>query len=215
MPSRIGPAGTCRVAIQGNFFGQTVVNVFWVQLTVSGSMTQSVLDAWTLAFGNAYNTNIMPRANGNYHTTSVASTFFVDGTNTNVMSSQQAITGAGGSGVSSEAELSVVLSWNTTAYWRGGKPRSYIPASHVNADASVNSRWSATFITGTITAAQNFLTAINALTGGSIITATKLGIVSFESALTTRVPPIFLPFVGVKVHPRIGTQRRRKGKWQA
>jgi len=63
------------------------------------------------------------------------------------------------------------------------------------------------------TAATGFRTAINALTQGTI-TSTVLGMVSFTTGGVARTPAVFYAFTGATVHQRLGTQRRRLGKWE-
>jgi hypothetical protein len=63
------------------------------------------------------------------------------------------------------------------------------------------------------TAGTNFKSDANALTTGTI-TGTTFGFVSFQSGNAERGTPLFFAITGCIVHPRIGSQRRRNGKWQ-
>jgi hypothetical protein len=67
-------------------------------------------------------------------------------------------------------------------------------------------------VTALTTAGTSFRTAINAITQGTI-TSTVLGFVSFFTGNAPRSPALFFAFSGAKVHPRLGSQRRRLGKW--
>lgn len=213
MATRVGPAGSVRVAVQGTLLGQNIVNVYWAQLTVSGTVTQGDLDTWTAAFGAAFKTDFGSVINGNYQFVSVSAVLFVDGTPTNVLESTQALSGAATGTTNPDAGQAGVVSWLSTAYWRGGKPRSYIALPTGVLSTSVRSTLTSTYITNLGTAAGNFVTAANALTGGSSITGTKLGFVSFFTAGAPRTPPLFFAFTGHKIHPRLAHQRRRDGKW--
>jgi hypothetical protein len=202
-----------RVAVKGTFGGQAIVNVFWCSLTISGSVTQANLDTWTAAFGAAYKLRFASVINSNYTFASVSSTYFVDGTAVNVMQSVQSLSGAATGGSDEIAGLAAVISWTSGAYWRGGKPRTYIAMPSAGVSVTVPGQLGSTYITNLGTAATNFRTDVNALTGGTTITATALGVVSFFSGGLDRVPPVFFAITGNKIHPRIGSQRRRNGKW--
>jgi hypothetical protein len=210
---RIGPALSCRVAISGTFGGQSIVNVFWCQLTSSATITQADLDTWTAAIGAAYKLRFASLINSNYTFALAASTLFVDGTPLNIMQSQQSLSGAATGGADEIAGLAAVISWQSSAYWRGGKPRTYIPMPSAGVSVSAPGQLGATYITNLNTGAGNFRTDVNALTGGTTIASTKLGFVSFFSGGLDRVPPLFFAFTGQKIHPRIASQRRRNGKW--
>jgi len=130
-----------------------------------------------------------------------------------VLQSHVNMTGGGtraGTEINTDA-LSAIVSWITTVYWRGGKPRTYLPPPAI-ADTTGSYHWSPTYLAALQTAGGNFLTAVNALTAGGI-TGTQLGFVSFSSGGVTRTPPVFFPFTGATTHPRMGTQRRRLGAW--
>jgi len=115
-----------------------------------------------------------------------------------------------GTGISDNSAC-VVLSWASSVYWRGGKPRTYLPGI-VNTDV-VNGHTIATAADTEYTSAANsFLTLVNALSATGI-TQTQLGFVSFFSAKVPRNPPIFFPILAGSVHGRLGSQRRRLGAW--
>jgi hypothetical protein len=100
-----------------------------------------------------------------------------------------------------------VMNWRVDKYYRGGKPRSYLPGvTSTNTTDYVHLTTSAinTYQSGM----ANFRTAVNAATSGGI-TAVALGTVSFISAKEWRSPPVFWPYLGVTVRSILGTQRRR------
>lgn len=213
MAARRGPDNSVRVAITGNRVGVNWANVFWVQLSTSGSISQADLDAWTVSFANQYKTSFAPRQDNAVAYVLATSTLFTPGGG--VLQSTSAMTGAGteaGTGVQDNA-ICKVISWLTTVYWRGGKPRTYSPGA-VTTDLATSIALTTTERTNMQTAASGFRTAINALTQGTI-TGTVLGFVSFTTGNAPRPTPLFFAFTGVRVHPRIGTQRRRLGKWIA
>lgn len=191
-----------------------MVNVFWTKLTTSGTVTQADLDTYTTNFGAAFKTAFQATLPPGFTFGTVKSVYFVDGTALNVLESTQAMSGVGTGTASSDRGLAAVISWLSPAYWRGGKPRTYIEAPTGNLDAANVSHWTSTFITALGTAASSFRTAVNALTGGVTITGSQLGFVSFFSGNVLRSPSVFFAISGAKIHPRIGHQRRRDGRWQ-
>ena len=212
MASRRGPDNSVRVAIQGVRNTVPWANVFWCQLSTSGSISQADLDLWLTAFANQYKTSFAPRSDTGVTYSLAVATLFTPGGG--VLQSSSAMTGAGteaGTAITDNA-YSKVISWLSTVYWRGGKPRTYIPGGTAS-DLTGARLLTSTEQTALVTAGNGFRTAINALTQGTI-TATVLGFVSFTSGSVARVPPLFFAVTGSKSHPRIGTQRRRLGKWQ-
>jgi hypothetical protein len=201
--------------MSGNIGGQNVVNVFWCSITTSGTVTQADLDSFTDNFAAAYKSNFDSSQSAKLTHSSCQSTYFVDGTATNVMQSTRTVTGSATGSGTEDAGLSMIVSWLSGAYWRGGKPRTYLAGAGGNLSTTTRNQWTSAYITVVDAAAAAFLTAINGLTGGSTITGTSLGFVSFTSGGSDRTPPLFFAFTGHKLHPRTGQQRRRRGKWLA
>jgi hypothetical protein len=212
MATRRGPNLTVRVAVTGVKNTVPWANVHWCQLTTGSTIIQADLDTWTSAFGTAQGSNIGPQqAPSVTYSLATATLFQPDGS---ILRSVRTVSATG-----SEAGTEMndngpawVISWLSSVYWRGGKPRSYIPGV-MQGDATAPGILTAGAVNTKTTAALAFRTAVNALTAGTI-TGTQLGFVSFRSGNADRVPPIFYPFTGAKVHPRLGNQRRRQGPWQ-
>jgi hypothetical protein len=211
MPTRRGPDNSVRIAISGNWNSKPWANVFHCQLTTSGSISQADLDTWTVAFANQYKTSFAPRMQTAVNYSLATATLYTPGGG--VLSSQQTMTGNGSNGGTAVTDNAAAkcISWLSTVFWRGGKPRTYITGP-TTGDITAGTQISAAEITALTTAATGFRTAINALTATSI-TGTVLGFVSFFTGNTLRTPPVFYSFTGAKVHTRLATQRRRLGKW--
>jgi hypothetical protein len=122
------------------------------------------------------------------------------------------MTGAGTAGTNAANNCSAgIISWAASVYWRGGKPRTYLPG--IPTGGTTNGNVLTATYQGTLqTAATNLRADINALTSGAI-TGTSFGFVSFRSGNVERVPPVFYTINSVKVHLRIGTIRRRLGAY--
>lgn len=202
-----------RVAIRGTLSGQPWVNVFHAQLSTAGAIVQADLDTWLTAFAAAYKTRMAPHQTATVAYVGAQATLYTPGGG--VLQSVVTMTGAGTSGATEikDAAISKVISWLSSVYWRGGKPRTYLAGvGDTDLVTGSNHQIVSTEATSLGTAAASFRTDANALTAGTI-TGTVFGFVSFASGNTARPTPLFFPIVGAKVHPRIGTQRRRTGKW--
>jgi hypothetical protein len=213
MATRRGPDNSVRVAISGKNIGNNWANIFHCQLTTSGSIAQADLDTWLNSFQAQYKTSFAARQNSNATYLLATATLYTPGGG--VLQSTFTMTGTGSKGGTAVLDSSMckVVSWLTTVYWRGGKPRTYLPGIEtVDLAASSGSTLANAEITALQTAAAGFRTAINALTATSI-TGTTLGFVSFTTGNVVRPTPLFFAFTGAKVHSRAGTQRRRMGKW--
>jgi hypothetical protein len=213
MASRRGPDNSVRIAISGNFGTGTPnwANVFHAQLTTSGTISQADLDAWTTAFQAAYKTRFAPRCSP--AVTYVLAKNILYSPGGGELISSITMTGLGTNGGTIVPDLSAceVVSWLSTVYWRGGKPRTYIPGP-VTANILSSRTLQAAEITALQAAGAGFRNDVNALTSGGI-TGTSFGFVSFASGNAPRPNGIFYPITGATVHPRIGSQRRRLGKW--
>jgi len=211
MATRRGPDNTVRFSIAGTNDTIAWANVFWASLTVSGTPTQTDLDTWLTAAQAAYKTRFASRQQTSTLYAQAQALLFLPGNL--ALPSIVAMTGAGTATNTGTdpADLCSVLSWQTGVYWRGGKPRTYLPAGPTT-DRSTKHTLNAGAITALLTAGGGYRTDVNALTAGAI-TGTQLGFVSFRSANADRVPPVFFTYTGIKVHPRLGSQRRRLGKW--
>ncbi len=211
MASRRGPDNSVRVAISGTSSSVNWANVFHCQLATSGSIAQADLDTWTTAFQLAFKTRFAP-----YNATSVLyasarTVLYAPGGGE--LSSLLNMTGTGSGGtVVQDQSASLVVSWLTSVYWRGGKPRSYLAGAPATMIGASGTQITTATQTALQLAAQNFRNDINALTAASI-TGTTFGFCSFQSGNVERPTSLFFPITGARVHLRLGTQRRRLGRW--
>lgn len=212
--SRRGPDNTCRVAVSGDISGAANwANIFWFLLTTTAVPTQANLDTWLAAIRVAYGNNIMPLAGSSVTARLFHATFFSPGGGTVLSDNTNTLTGTGGTDSSTPASASVVLSWRIPSYYRGGKPRTYVPGLAASQLTDPNTIAS-TFVTTAKTNAEGFRTACNAASAGNI-TGTSMGTVHFRRGNVELSPPTFEAYSGSTVHSRIGSQRSRLGKWVA
>lgn len=210
MASRRGPDNTARIAISGTINGQNWANVFHTAFTTSSSITQGDLDTVTAAIAAAYKTRFAGHENADVAYTNAKAVLYAPGGGELI--SVAAMTGNGSaSGALGDNAACSVVSWLTSVYWRGGKPRTYLPGVGGTVVSNGNELDSGE-ISSLTTAAASFRTDVNALTSGTI-TGTTLGFISFSSGNAPRATPVFFAYTGAIVHPRLGSQRRRLGKW--
>jgi len=127
MASRRGPDNSARVAISGTSNSRNWANVFHVQFTTSSSISQADLDTWLTAFCNQYKTSFAGQLSPSAGFVNGKATLYTPGGG--VLQSVSAMTGAGSGGtIVQDNSASAVISWLSTVYWRGGKPRTYLPA---------------------------------------------------------------------------------------
>jgi len=196
--------GTCR--------GVAVANVMHMQLTTSGSIVQADLDTWLAALGAAFKTRWQALLPTDYTFGYAKAVCFTPGV-TELVSTYTPTAWSGTVGaVTPVGAISIVVSWTTSVYWRGGKPRTYFPCPG-SAITSGTDLLTSTTRTNMATAGVNFKNDVNALSAATI-TGTQFGFVSFRSGNAERGTPLFFAITGAVVHPRVGSQRRRDGKWQ-
>jgi len=211
MASRRGPDNSVRFSMQGLIRGQNWANVLHMQLTTSSAISQADLDTWTAQIALLYENRFKVFMPSDASTVVAKAVLYTPGGGELIATSARSQAGTAGAACLQGAS-SKVVSWLSGVYWRGGKPRTYIPGIISGDTTASTDVLTAAIIAALKTAAQNFRTDVNAYTVGTI-TGTVLGFVSFRSANAERVTPLFFSFTGAVVHPRVGTQRRRLGKW--
>lgn len=211
MASRRGPDLTAKAVISGHYGNASWANIFWVQLATGSTITQADFDTWLNSFQAAYKTAFAPIQIAACTYSSAQAVLFQPALGELLSTVNMTGTGSHSTSDPMPANCAVCLSWVANVYWRGGKPRTYsvgVDATMVSGDTKL----AAAAITAAQTTASGFRTAVNALTATSI-TGTQLGFVSFRSGNAERVPPVFYPFTGSRVHSRLASQRRRLGPW--
>jgi hypothetical protein len=115
------------------------------------------------------------------------------------------------------ANNALVISWKTSAYYRGGHTRTYLCG--IAWDRIANAKdWTAQTIADFDAAALAFRNAVNSigLAGGHSVTAGFLRLFKPKGSTVDPPnyydPPLFYPWVAQVVHPRVDSQRRRLGR---
>jgi hypothetical protein len=114
-------------------------------------------------------------------------------------------------GTAHPPQVACTISWNIAESYRGGKPRTYVPAPPINATLPAGSSTiDPTFATAADGYWTAFMNGVNALTvagGGGYV----LGTVSYFASHVVRPTPLFRQYLAVRVHERLDSQRRRSG----
>lgn len=200
------PVGTARVAIHVSRTGAAdAINVLWLKLTSAAPAAADLafeIDAMVAAYFARFTAFIstgstITEAHATW-ITGVGQQLSVDHVYSDACT--------GGTGIDNFSS-SAVINWQITDFYRGGKPRSYLPG--VPQSGVTDGRTLTTTMRANLAAAAlNFMNDVNALSHGGI-TAVQLGTVRFQAAKVWLTPPVFRPYTGTGVRSQLGTQRRR------
>lgn len=192
--------------MSGTVFTLPWTNVFYLNLTDDGTQTAADLKTVTDGAINAFFTRMTAQLSSSVVQTDGRATW-ITGTGTAleyVGSYSHTFTG---STAVVDCAASVVLNWAINQYYRGGHPRMYLPGV-LTANVVNGSTLTAAYQSAIATAANNWLSDVNALTGVHV-SACALGTVSYQRSNTWRVPPVFYGYKSAGVRNIMGTQRRR------
>lgn len=205
------PANSIRVACSGDLAGQPYANVFHCQVPANSFIDAGQLTTWLGFFEESFNTaNLLANFSTTLHVTHMEAIFF-GGSGFHLRSDRTVVHNGGNAGQALSAAMCVCSSWLSSAYWRGGKPRTYwggVPLSGVDTNHSLLD----TYKNGLRSTFENWLNAVNSITTPQV-PETHLGFVHFQSGDVWLSPPSFIRFTGVTVHDRLAVQRRRLGPW--
>ncbi len=207
MASRRGPDNSLRIAVVGTVRGQAAAVVHHVQCVTSSSISQADFDAWLILFAAAWKTRFQTQLPTDFAINYFKAVCYTPGGGELVSTTTPTAWSGTASSVSLSGSSCAVVSWQSGVYWRGGKPRTYLPLFS-NGNNSGTDTLTTAFRNSLTTAAVGLKNDVNTITGATF------GFVSFQSGNAPRGTPLFFAIVGAVVHPRIGSQRRRLGKWQ-
>jgi hypothetical protein len=106
-------------------------------------------------------------------------------------------------------QVACVISWKINLRYRGGHPRTYLPAG-VATDVLTQRLWENTFIDAATASAATWHSNLNGIVAG--LNSFTFVAVSYFTNGALRATPLVLPITSEVVHNRIDTQRRRLGK---
>ena len=206
MPPLPDAAAIVRVRVAGVVASSTFNNIFHLQYSGAApsvanlnAVCTSVLTAWQTNFKALCPSSVV-----------LSGADAQDLTNAAAASGAATDTTAGTrGGTAMPNSVAACITWKINNRYRGGHPRTYLPAG-VIADIVGGNRWSDAFVTAATSAAGAFLTAMNAITeGGATYKLVCLSYVRNKVRLTTPTP--YTIQSGLVDH-RPDSQRRRLGR---
>jgi hypothetical protein len=206
MPALKPVTGVARVSCRGTSQGVAIVNVFHVK-TNGGLMTLPDITYITNLVGQAYETNIIPRLNGNYSGDTVRG---VDLTALVGQEFTRALAGTpGATSAQTPQNAACCITWKIARHYRGGHPRTYVgplPFSAIDQPTSL----APAYMTLVQNGANAFLSAINAgTTGGK--TMRLCAVHRWREKQMLDLPEVS-DIQTALVDARIDTMRRRLGR---
>jgi len=180
--------------------------ILWLQVTAS-SRTGADLATLLGSFGSALSSNIMPTLVSTCSVTEIKGVWITPGGGEITGSDTTLRNGTVAPPALPNLATCAVLNWRIDQYYRGGKPRTYLPGVP-EANTTDFVHLTTTALSNYQTKAAAFRTAVNAITAGAI-TAVKIGTISFQQHKQWRDTPVFFPYNGVSVRSVMGIQRRR------
>jgi len=195
----------------GNLGGQPYVNIFHAFLPANSISSNAQLATWATAWHSALNSSgLLAHFSDTLHVTLLEHVLFIN--NVLVYRASGAVTESGTApGTVLPASAAAVLSWNTGAYYRGGKPRTYmggVPASSVDTNHSFLDAAKANIQSS----ANALVTNINAIVTAQV-PDTTFCFINWQRKNVWNNPPLTYEITGCVVHDRLGSQRRRLGPW--
>lgn len=196
--------------MEGNYSGTAWANVFWLMTVAAGLPAAGDVNQLANVMYQNYSNAFMSHLDAACTFERCRVTYFPDGADTVIFGEHTASTPGGVATTAlMPASSSVVVSWFASVYWRGGKPRTYLPGIPHAYQSGVNKITQAS-ADALNAAASQFRSTVNSSTAGVFNTVT-LGLVSFVSQKADRPTPLFFPIETNAVHTRLDTQRRRLG----
>lgn len=200
------PDDTIHLALNGIQSGFTFAMILWLKVTAS---TRTGADLATLlqAIRDAYFNRVAGQTVSSCSVTEFKGVWITPGGGEIVGSNTTAAPGSIVTAALPNLATCAVVNWRIDQYYRGGKPRTYMPGL-ASADTTDFVHLTTAKNASLQTAWGNFRTDLNALTAGAISNV-KLGTVSFQQKKQWRDTPTFFPYNGAAIRSTLGTQRRR------
>ena len=183
----------------------------WANTVGGTSATQADLDAWAAKVRTSYESTLLNICSVQVALHSVQCTLFQNPPFALHTTAPSSAAGPKVTAIINNTAASKVISWTSNVYWKGGKPRTYLPGVFT-ADTTDSQHLTTAALSELLTAANSFHGQLNGTVQGAI-TTTVHGFVSFRGLTGDIVTGSFIPILGAATHPRMGTQRGRLGPW--
>lgn len=206
MPPLPAAPNIVRVAISGTNQTMPFQNV--IHMRYAGAAPDvTALNGLCTAMLSAWSTNFGPLCQAG-----VALTGAIAQDLTNAAAAQGGATSSAAgtrTGTAMPVNIALCATWRINLRYRGGHPRTYLPAGVV-ADTLSGHLWQDAFITTANASATAFRTALNAITSGSL-TWSFVALRRYRAGVLLDPPEPYTVQSGFFDH-RIDTQRKRLGK---
>lgn len=213
MPALLPVPHVLRVRLAGSLSGVSPWNVL-LHWNYSGTQpTSPQLNTISQSIAEAWNTHL---AAVHHNTVSLSTVECVDLSAPDAAFGSALVNHAGLlTGTPLPAQVAACVSWKVNFRWRGGHPRSYLPAG-TTASTTNQRQWTTLAVQNFETAVNGFFGAVNAITTGAVTgrlcCVRRYSTTAQGQPPTVLDPPLVLDFVSFDVDSRIDTQRRRLGR---
>ena len=218
------PVPVVRIRLLHEFPTGTIVGSrFFLKYTDAGAPSIADLNSYATFVRTSYTTNGIPQLYAGAVLYSViiddlASATGNQGTDTTTVTGTRA-------GTEPPQEQVLQLNFKVAQHYRGGKFKIFLPWGVTGDQANVQ-KWGNTFLTGAVTAWNNFITALNGHTSGGFTGNNQVGVSYFSGAKANpnlskwarknvpapRGTPVVYDIVGVTSSPFISSLRKRQGR---
>lgn len=200
------PDNTARLVFTGQQSSMNWAIILWLNIT-SSQPSGADLSSLLTTISNSWLSTMAPLYVATCSLTSIQAVWILPGGSEIVISNTTARVGThAGTQLPNLATCSVA-NWRVDKYYRGGKPRSYLPGVPITSSTDFVHLTTAA-ITETQAGWAGLMGAINSATTGEI-SKVELGTVSFVEKKQWRDTPVFWKYNGVTIRSVLGTQRRR------
>lgn len=206
MPALPDAPQIVRIRVIGDLNGSPFNNVFHLQYVGAApsvadlnSLCSSICTSWGTQFGP-----LCP------NTVALSGAEAQDLTNASAASGTATSSEVGSrTGTAFPNNLAACISWHINNRYRGGHPRTYLPAGVVG-DIVTGNRWTDAFVTAAISAATAFRVALNGLAVGGL--TWRMVCLSYRRNKVLLTVPVPYTIQSETVDHRPDSQRRRLGR---
>lgn len=200
------PDNSCRLVFTGVQSSFAWAMIMWLRMTASQPSGAALASALT-TINSVWNTNLTALMPSTCILQQIEGVWILPNEGEIVQFNTTSRQGTNAGAQLPNISTCAVANWRIDKYYRGGKPRSYLPGVPTTS-CTDGVHLTTAAITATQSAMSAFMQGINAITATGL-EKVELGTVSFVKAKQWRNPPVFWPYLGVSVRSTLGVQRRR------
>lgn len=197
-------------SIKGDQFGLPIALIFGVSAPTTSNLTQGEANSLAAHLFTTITGNLKALSHTSTNYTHLQLTYVGNFGELWEATHEQTVVGTH-IGTPLDASTALLLSWHTSAYWRGGHPRSYVPGMVLENMANIKS-WSSTFKDLGTQMGNECISEV-ATNPPSPFTSVTLGFLHRKRAGALLEPPQFFPYISCTAKASIASQRRRLGQF--